>query len=121
MPVVQPADIARLTSVADPAVSPDGRRVAFTVTRVDLAANRYRSSVWLAEADGSRPPFPCTSEHSDSSPRWSPDGGRLAFTRSVDGWGSLHVLPVDGPGEAVRVCERAEAVDDPAWSPDGTR
>ncbi len=120
--VVQPADIARLTSVADPAVSPDGRRVAFTVTRVDLPGNRYRSSVWLAEADGSRPPAPLTSgEHADSSPRWSPDGTRLAFTRSVDGRGGLHVLPVDGPGEAVRVCERPEAIGTPAWSPDGTR
>ena len=119
---MQPADIARTTSVADPALSPDGRRVAFTVSRVDLDANRYRSAVWLADVDGGRAPFPVTSgEHSDSAPRWSPDGARLAFARSVDGRGALWVLPVDGPGEAVRVCERAEAVESPAWSPDGSR
>ncbi len=119
---VQPADIARATSVADPAVSPDGRRIAFTVTRVDLAANRYRSAVWLVDADGARPAFPLTSgEHSDGGARWSPDGRRLAFTRTVDGRGGLYVLPVDGPGEAVRVCERPEAVESPVWSPDGTR
>lgn len=119
---MQPADIARTTSVADPAVSPDGTRVAFTVSRVDLTANRYRSAVWLADVDGGRAPFPVTSgEHPDSAPRWSTDGRRLAFTRSVDGRGGLWVLPVDGPGEAVRVCERAEAVEAPVWSPDGSR
>lgn len=119
---MQPADIARTTSVADPAVAPDGRRVAFTVTRVDMAANRYRTAVWLADVDGGRAPFPVTSgEHSDSAPRWSPDGRRLLFCRQVEGTGSLWVLPVDGPGEAVRVCERPEAVEDAVWSPDGTR
>ena len=47
-----PADIGRLVSAADPTVSPDGRLIAFVVARVDLDANRYRSSVWLAAADG---------------------------------------------------------------------
>jgi dipeptidyl aminopeptidase/acylaminoacyl peptidase len=120
---VQPADIGRLITVADPKVSPDGRRVAFVVTRVDLTANCYRSAVWLAAADGSSPPYPLTAgEQRDGRPAWSPDGRRLAFTRQrEDGGGSLHVLPMDGPGETVTVCVRPEAIGPPAWSPDGTR
>ena len=46
----------------------------------------------------------------------------MAFTRrNEDGDGSLHVLPMDGPGETVTVCVRPEAIGAPAWSPDGTR
>ena len=97
---MQPADIGRLVTVADPKVSPDGRRVAFVVTRVDLEGNRYRSAVWLAAVDGSVPPYPLTAGDRDGQPVWSPDGRRLAFTRGHDdGGGSLHVLPVEGPGE----------------------
>ena len=120
---MQPADIGRLITVADPKVSPDGRRIAFVVTRVDLEANRYSSTVWLAAADGSSPPYPLTSgEHGDGQPAWSPDGRRLAFTRQrEDGESSLHVLPIDGPGETVTICVRPEAIGQPAWSPDGTR
>ncbi|HYH28778.1 MAG TPA: S9 family peptidase [Pseudonocardia sp.] len=120
---MQPVDIGRLVTASDPKVSPDGLRVAFVVTRVDLDGNRYRSAVWLAAADGSSPPFPLTAgEHGDGQPAWSPDGRRLAFVRGrEDGRSSLHVLPIDGPGETITVCERPEAVEAPAWSPDGSR
>jgi dipeptidyl aminopeptidase/acylaminoacyl peptidase len=122
---VQPADIGRLVSVADPKVSPDGRTVAFVVTRVDLERNRYRSAVWLAAVDGSTPPYPLTAgEHGDGQPTWSPDGRRLAFTSrrsDEEGVSTLHVIPVGGPGETLTLCERPERIGRPVWSPDGTR
>ena len=121
---MQPADIARIAQISDPRVSPDGRQVAFVVTHVDMAENTYRSGVWLAAADGSAPPQPFSAgEHGDGQPRWSPDGRRLAFTsrRGTDEHPTLHVAPVDGPGEVRTICERPEAIEDPAWSPDGTR
>ena len=45
-----PADIGGLVDVGDPRVAPDGRRIAYVVTTVDLAGNRYLSQVWLADA-----------------------------------------------------------------------
>lgn len=78
-----PCDLEHLITVGSPALSPDGRRVAFVVTRVDAQANEYRSQVWLADVDGLRAPFPFTSgEHKDANPAWSPDGTRLVFTSS---------------------------------------
>jgi dipeptidyl aminopeptidase/acylaminoacyl peptidase len=120
---VQPSDIRRLVSVKDPRLSPDGRHVAFVVTRVDVEHNRYRSAVWLAAVDGSSPPYQLTAgEHGDGQPAWSPDGRRLAFTRRTeDGKGTLHVVPVGIPGETLTLCERPEAIEEPAWSPDSTR
>ncbi len=121
-PTVQPADIGRLVTPGDPRVSPDGRRVAVVVTRVDLDADRYRSAVWLAAADGSTPPRPLTAgEDSDANPAWSPDGTRLAFTRSAAGRHRLLVMPIGEPGEPVVLAERAEPLGGLAWSPDGSR
>lgn len=115
---MRPEDIGRLVTLGDTAVSPDGRWIAFTVRRVDLEANRYRSSVWLAATDGGTAPYQFTNgEHDDRTPVWSPDGTRLAV---VSGTGTLRLLPVGVAGEPVTLCERPEDVTEPVWSPDGS-
>ena len=106
-----------------PAVSPDGRHVAYVVTRVDMKANTYRSQVWLAHADGSRPPRPLTAgEQRDGNPALSPDGSWLAFTSGRSekkGETTLHVLPIGTSGEVRRIATMPDGVGDVGWSPDG--
>jgi len=114
------AEIARSiiherSSVSQPALSPDGQRVACVVASADLDDNTVRARVWL---DG----VPITAGPSDGQPAWSPDGAWLAFTsRRSEGNAkpTLHVMPVDGPGEVRTVCEMPDGLGDVAWSPDG--
>ncbi|MDP1794606.1 MAG: hypothetical protein Q8K63_10775, partial [Acidimicrobiales bacterium] len=118
---MQPSDIGLLVNVDDPRVSPDGGTVAYVVTTVDLDANEYRSRIWLVASDGSSASRPFTAGTGrDRTPRWSPDGSRLAFvTHRGDTGSQLYVLPVFGGGEAQCLTSQPEEIDDIAWSPAG--
>jgi dipeptidyl aminopeptidase/acylaminoacyl peptidase len=123
---MRPEDVYALTSVGDPRLSPDGRQVAYVVNWIDREENGYRSAIWVAPVDGSEEPRRLTfGKRADSSPRWSPDGGWLAFVSNRDGedenaHAELYVLPANG-GEPRRLTESKEGVESIAWSPDSGR
>lgn len=103
------------SSAGQPAISPDGSRVACVVATVDVEENTTHSTVWL---DGA----PVTAGPHDGNPTWSPDGRWLAFTsRRSERKGdvSLHVIPIGGPGESRTVCTMPDGLGSVAWSPDG--
>src|SRR5262249_3098451 len=106
-----------------PRVSPDAATVAYVVTTIDKDENTYKSSIWLVPIDGSEPPRQFSrGAKRDASPRWSPDGRRLAFTSNRDGdSAALFVIPTEG-GDAKKLAEFSkESIDDVAWSPSGDR
>src|SRR6266508_2558501 len=117
-----PEDVYQLTGVSEPRLSPDGRRVAYTVWWVDPKKGEYRSAIWVVPVDGSEEPRRVTfGPKRDGRPRWSPDGTRLGFVSKRKGDASqLYVLPLDG-GEAHQLTDLKEDVDQVVWSPDGTR
>jgi len=94
-----PADWYRLTSVSSPSLSPDGKRVAFTVTTVREAENKRHSEVWVASTSGGEPQRYTSPGTESSNPRWSPDGAYLFFTSKREGGkGTTWALRMDQPG-----------------------
>jgi dipeptidyl aminopeptidase/acylaminoacyl peptidase len=117
-------DLFTFTWIADPQISPDGSTVAFVRVTVNQKENRYESSLFTGPTGGAEAPRRLTSGIRDTSPRWSPDGRRLAFVRSVEKdqkpeTGQIYLLQMDG-GEARALTDLERGVNPPVWSPDGT-
>jgi dipeptidyl aminopeptidase/acylaminoacyl peptidase len=95
-------DMLAMRRIADPAVSPDGRQVAFTVRDTDVEANRGRTDIWLAATDGSSVKQLTTHLENDQDPQWSADGAWIYFTSSRSGSSQVwRIRPGGGEAEAV--------------------
>lgn len=116
-------DLARIRQVSDPAISPDGAWVSYTVTTVDTARDRRQSDVWMTSWDGTRTVRVTWSPLSEHTARWSPEGRWLAFLSGrEDAHESDQLWLLDrAGGEAERLTSFAGGVSDYAWAPDGAR
>ena len=103
-------DMLAMDRISEAQVSTDGRLVAFTVSATDLAANRRRTDVYLADVGGAWSRRLTQHEASDSGPRWSADGHALYFLSSRSGSSQVWRLRLDG-GEAERVTNEPLDVD----------
>jgi dipeptidyl aminopeptidase/acylaminoacyl peptidase len=135
---ITPEDYFAFEFASDPNISPDGKLVAYVVTKIDRTQNRRNSSIWMVATDGGRAPWQFTiSPQSANSPRWSPDGKSLAFLSSrpestppanppagsataEQPRNQVYVLSMNG-GEAKRITSLKNGVSLFRWSPDGTR
>ena len=119
-------DFARLKSVGDPQLSPDGKWVAYTVGTIDLEKDKRDTDLWMVGWDGGDEIRLTSSPEGESRPRWSPDNRYLAFLASRGDEdqkkkGSQVWLLDRRGGEAQRLTDIKGGISDYAWSPDGKR
>ena len=109
-----------LAAVTDVSYSPDGSTLTY---RGADSVGDAKSALYTQPADGSDRPTRLTDgATADGGPMFSPDGGRIVFTRGApDGSGSTIML-MNADGSDLRPLTDGSAHDqDPTWSPDGTR
>lgn len=112
-------DMLAMQRISDPAVSPDGRHVAFTVRDTDLEANRGRTDVWLVALEGGEPRRLTTDPANDWNARWL-DARRLVFLSTRGGSSQAWTLAIDG-GEAQPLTALPLDVENLEPFPDGRR
>jgi len=105
---LEPSGLQRVTGIVKPAVSPDGRAIAFTAL----------GDLWMLPAGGA--PVRLTDDAAyDVDPAWSPDGRAIAFASDRSGRMELWVHDL-ASGKAVQATHERTAVSGPAWSRDGS-
>jgi dipeptidyl aminopeptidase/acylaminoacyl peptidase len=126
---IQPDDMLRFRFLDDAQLSPDGRRVAYTVSHVDLEKDRDILTIWLLTLETGETRQLTGGMARDTNPRWSPDGRRIAFVREPLDAGrgaskkgkkaQIYLIAVDG-GEPRLLTDASQGVGGgPEWSPDG--
>jgi dipeptidyl aminopeptidase/acylaminoacyl peptidase len=112
-------DLFALQSVSDPQIRKDGRAVVYVRQSNDLLSDRRLQSLWEVDTEtGAQTPI-SANPGSDSSPRWSPDGERIAYLHSEGGRPSQLVVRWVRTGNSTVITHSSESPSDIAWSPDG--
>ena len=115
-------DLIVAPRVADPQLSPDGRTVLFNLTTTDGKTGRRNADIWSVPADGSgEAKALIAGDRTENTPRWSPDGKRIAFLANRDGATQVYIADADG-GNIRKLTTLAAGAQPPlVWSPDSSR
>lgn len=114
-------DLIVAPRIGDPRLSPDGRTVLFTRTDTDGKTGRRNADIYSVAADGSSEArLLIGGDTSENTPRWSPDGKRIAFLSNRDGAMQIYVAGADGSAVSKVTSLHAGAQPPFAWSPDGS-
>src|SRR5215204_5575450 len=94
----------KLKAVGSPRVSPDGKRLIYTVSNAVMTADcsEFVSQVWMANVDSKQNLQLTFGEKSSSNPKWSPDGNWIAFlSNRKDNRNAIYILSASGRGRTV--------------------
>lgn len=115
-------ELLQVRRVSDPQLSPDGRWIAYTISDTDKAANRRTTQIYLISSEGGDPRQLTSEKQSSTSPRWSPDGKRLAFVSASQIW-TIEVTQTGASSPTTsapkQITNISTGADGPVWSPDG--
>lgn len=107
-------DLMKIRRVGDPQLSPEGRTVAYTIGDVNVLENRTLTQIYTVSSGGGNVRQITKGDKSNSSPRWSADGKRIAFVTG----GQIWTMEPDGD-DRKQITKISTGASNPVWSPDG--
>ena len=107
-----------MVNVGGAVISPDGDWVLYSKSELDWKANKRKTTWWRVSSQGGDP-YQYIGEDGGSGFTFSPDGSKIAFTRTVDEKAQLFLLRTAG-GEAVKLTDHKSSVGSFEWLEDGS-
>jgi len=111
-------DVFDLKYAQDPQISPDGEWIVYRKMGFDIMKDRVWGNLWMVKADGGEHQKLTSREVSESSPKWSPDGSRIAFSSSTEEGSEIYMYWV-GTGKIAKISQLPFSPSGLTWSPDG--
>ena len=101
---------------SNPKLSPDGERIIYSKTWINLVDDKRETDLWIINSDGSSNRFFLNG----SNGKWSPDGNKVAFTRKGKPNGlQIFVKYLGVEGEPTQITKLEKSPYSMKWSPDG--
>ncbi|MCX6168986.1 MAG: S9 family peptidase [Ignavibacteriales bacterium] len=97
-------------------ISPDGKTIAFAATSYNMETNKSNSDIWLIDVDGKNIHAFKNSDVSESSPKFSPDGKKIAYSKK----GQIWISNVDGSDDQ-QLTDLYTGASEMVWSNDGKK
>lgn len=111
-------DVFNLEYATDPQPSADGSEIVYVRRSNDIMTDRTRSNIWSVKADGSENRPLLSGRDNYSSPRWSPDGTKIAYTSAAEGSNQIYLRWHDS-GQTALLSNLTLSPSGLTWSPDG--
>ncbi len=114
-------DLLEVDRVQSPALSPDGKRIAYVLRETDMQANLGRSSLWVADFEGGSPVRLDAHPKGLNSPLWSPDGKWIYFVSKRSGSSQVWRMAIEGraAGALAQVSDLPVSIANLELAPDG--
>ncbi len=109
-------DLWAMKRVGSVTVSPDGKTIAFTVTKYNMSENKGHTAIYLVNPDGTDLRVLRKSNSDETTPRFSHDGKKIAYLENDQ----IHECNLDGSND-IQVTDLYTGVSDFRWSNDGTK
>ncbi|WP_373398356.1 DPP IV N-terminal domain-containing protein [Algoriphagus halophilus] len=121
---IQLSDLTNIVSVSNPEITPDGQKVLFVKNYMEAEKDGkfdYKRQLILMNLNHPELTKVLNSPtYEISNFTLSPDGKKLAFTKSWEGKSQIWILPMDG-GESQVLTDEKDGASSPVWSPDGSK
>ena len=111
-------DVFALQYVQDPQISPDGKSIVYRRSGFDIMKDRSKGDLWIMSTDGNMHQKLSSNEAQESSPRWSPDGDRIAYICSTKEGAEVYMYWVNS-GKLAKISQLPYSPSSLTWSPSG--
>ncbi len=110
-------DVFNLEYAADPQPSADGKEIVYVRYTNDIMTDKTRSNIWSVKTDGSENRPLLSSRNNYSSPRWAPNGKKIAYISASEGSSQIYLRWQDS-GQTALLSDLTLPLQNLTWSPD---